>query len=237
MHTELNDAHCYSELCKDFVDDDCFSKVSDSFSKVNTYTTKYLLVFGVRESMTILEFKALCIDINLQWLSSCSAVREKEHIRVKLTRKAWQILDKLTVKILSKYMCHVFNWRCVLDCAVSDRPKKFLPAQIPLSNRFDILSCDDLEESRSEFDEVSLSITNIKKLNATHRRFRLGSWNVQGLNCTRKQVEIGEILHKNNIDLLAVQESWEVTGKPKFLVPGYTWFGKPRSKESCKNLK
>ena len=62
--------------------------------------------------------------------------------------------------------------------------------------------CDDLDESHSEFHEVSLSITNIKKLNATYRRFRLGSWNVQGLNCTRKQVEISEILHKNNIDLL-----------------------------------
>ena len=85
---------------------------------------------------------------------------------------------------------------------LSDRPKKCLPAQIPLSNRFDIFSCDDLEESHSEFDEVSLSTTNIKKLNATYYRFRLGSWNVQGLNCTRKQVEIGEILHKNNIDLL-----------------------------------
>ena len=36
------------------------------------------------------------------------------------------------------YMCHVFNWRCVLDCAVSDCPKKCLPAQILLSNRFDI---------------------------------------------------------------------------------------------------
>ena len=79
---------------------------------------------------------------------------------------------------------------------MSDRPKKFLPAQISLSNRFDILSCDNLEKSRSEVDEVSLSITNVKKLNATYRRLRLGSWNVQGLYCTGKQVEIGEILHK-----------------------------------------
>ena len=54
---------------------------------------------------------------------------------------------------------------------------------------------------------MNLSITNVKKLNPTYRKFRLGSWNVQGLNCTRKQVEIGEILHKNSIDLLAVQES------------------------------
>ena len=69
----------------------------------------------------------VCNHLNLKWFSSCSAVKEKEHIRVKLTRKTWQILDKLTVKILSKYMRHVFNWRCVLDCAVSDHLKKFLP--------------------------------------------------------------------------------------------------------------
>ena len=99
----------------------------------------------------------MCSDINLKWLSSCSAVKEKENICVKLTRNAWQILDKLTVKILSKYIRHVFNWHCVLDC-VSDRPKERLPAQIPLSNRFNILFCDDLEESHSEFDEVSLVI-------------------------------------------------------------------------------
>ena len=36
MHLDLNDAHCYLELCKDFVGNDGFSKVSDSFSKVNT---------------------------------------------------------------------------------------------------------------------------------------------------------------------------------------------------------
>ena len=68
MHTDLNDAHCYSELCKDFVDDDGFSKVSDSSSKVNTYTTKYLLVFGVHESMTILELKHCAAT--LRWLQT-----------------------------------------------------------------------------------------------------------------------------------------------------------------------
>ena len=127
-------------------------------------------------------------------------VRVRSGEKRELTHDAWQILDKLTVKILSKYMYirHVFSWRCVL----SDRPKKHLPAQIPLSNRFDYL-----EESHSEFDEVSLRITNIKKLNATYCRFRLGSWNVQGLNCTHKQVEISEILHKNNIDLLVYRRA------------------------------
>ena len=108
---------------------------------------------------------------------------------------------------------------CWIECLIA--PKKPLPAQIPLSNRFYILSCEDFKESRSKFDEASLSITNIKKLNATYRRFRLCSWNMHGLNYTCKQVEISGILDKNNYsDPLAVQESWEVAGKSKFSIPG-----------------
>ena len=41
---------------------------------------------------------------------------------------------------------------------------------------------------------------------------------VQGLNCTCKQVENSQILYKNHIDILAVQERWEVTGKTTFSV-------------------
>ena len=59
----------------------------------------------------------------------------------------------------------------------------------------------------------------------------MGSWNIQGLNSTRKQLELSEILEKISIDILAVQESWEIVGKPSFRVPGYLWFGKPRCKE------
>ena len=59
----------------------------------------------------------------------------------------------------------------------------------------------------------------------------MGTWNVQGLNSTRKQLELSEILEKNSIDILAIQESWAIVGKPCFRVPGYLWFGKPRCKE------
>ena len=75
---------------------------------------------------------------------------------------------KLTVKILSKYMHHVFNWHCVLDC-VSDCPERGFPTQIHLSNRFNRLFWEDLEKSRSEFDEVSLSKSNIKV--ASHQKY------------------------------------------------------------------
>ena len=89
------------------------------------------------------------------------------------------------------WIIDIYNW---IACLIVR--KKFSPAQIPLSNRFDILSCDNLEKICSKFDEASLSITNINKLNATYHR--LGFWNVQGLNCTHKQVEISEIMQKNN---------------------------------------
>ena len=43
---------------------------------------------------------------------------EGDHIRIMLTKNACQILDKITVKVLSKYLRHTFNWRCVLDCVI-----------------------------------------------------------------------------------------------------------------------
>ena len=92
-------------------------------------------------------------------------------------------------------------------------------------------SCDVVKEA------VSLSTCTFNKcITSQYRRFRLGSWNVQGLNSTRKQLELSEILVKNSIDILAVQESWEIVGKPSFRVPGYLWFGKPRCKEPKTDL-
>ena len=55
---------------------------TDGFSQVSTNAKKYLLVFGVRKNVSILEFKALCIDINMKWLSLCSSAIEGDHIRI-----------------------------------------------------------------------------------------------------------------------------------------------------------
>ena len=225
-----NNASCSTELFEALND-------NDGFSQVSTNAKKYLLVFGVRKNVSILEFKALCIDINLKWLSLCSSAIEGDHIRIKLTKTACQILDKITVKVLSKYLRHTFNCHCVLDCVPGhlDRPPHCLPSQIPLYNRFDALSCMDDDEGSCDVvkEAVSLSTCSFNKcITSQYRRFRLGSWNVQGLNSTRKQLELSEILVKNSIDILAVQESWEIGDKPSFRVPGYLWFGKPICKES-----
>ena len=84
---------------------------------------------------------------------------------------------------------------------------------------------------------ISLSTCTFNKcITSQYRRFRLGSWNVQGLNSTRKQLELSEILVKNSIDIFAIQESWEIVSKPCFRVLGYLWFGKPRCKETENQL-
>ena len=231
-----NNASCLTELFEALND-------TDGFSQVGTNAKKYLLVFGVRKNVSILDFKALCIDINLKWLSLCSSAIEGDHIRIKLTKTACQILDKITVKVLSKYLRHTFNWRCVLDRVPghSDRPPHCLPSQIPLYNRFGALSCMDDDEGSCDVikETISLSTCTFNKcITSKYRRFRLGSWNVQGLNSTRKQLELSEILVKNSIDILAIQESWEFLNKSCFKVPGYLWFGKPRCKEpEISNLK
>ena len=94
MPNYSNNASCSTELFEALND-------TNGFSQVSTNAKKYLLVFGVRKNVSILDFKALCIDINLKWLSLCSSAIEGDHIRIKLTKTACQILDKITVNSLS----------------------------------------------------------------------------------------------------------------------------------------
>ena len=67
--------------------------------------------------------------------------------------------------------------------------------------------------------------------NKCERRLRVGTWNFAGLCSERKQKEVGQVLQKLNLDVVASQESWEKDGTT-ICVDGYTWFGKPRSKQS-----
>ena len=72
-----NNASCSTELFEALND-------TNGFSQVSTNANTYLLVFGVRKNVSILEFKALCIDISLKWLSLCirSSDIEGDHIRI-----------------------------------------------------------------------------------------------------------------------------------------------------------
>ena len=63
------------------------------------------------------------------------------------------------------------------------------------------------------------------------RRLRVATWNFSGLCSERKQKEVGKVLAKNNIDIVAGQESWEKEDS-RISVEGYKWFGKSRSNQN-----
>ena len=44
------------------------------------------------------------------------------------------------------------------------------------------------------------------------RKLRIGTWNFAGLCSERKQKEVGQVLEKLNLDVVAGQESWERGG-------------------------
>ena len=62
------------------------------------------------------------------------------------------------------------------------------------------------------------------------RKLRIGTWNFAGLCSERKQKEIGQVLEKLNLDVVAGQESWERDGSV-VSVDAYKWFGKPRNNQ------
>ena len=63
--------------------------------------------------------------------------------------------------------------------------------------------------------------------NKRERKLRVATWNFSGLCSDCKQKEIGELLAKHNLDVVAGQESWEKE-ETRIHVEGYKWFGKPR---------
>ena len=59
--------------------------------------------------------------------------------------------------------------------------------------------------------DVNLVDNKVKALGGRERerRLRVATWNFSGLGSECKQKEIGGLLTKNSIDVVAGQESWE----------------------------
>ena len=54
-----------------------------------------------------------------------------------------------------------------------------------------------------------IDVNNKVKALGGRERLRVATWIFSGLGSERKQKEIGELLTKNSIDVVASQESWE----------------------------
>ena len=197
---------------------------------------KVLLVFGVKDSISLVEFKIACGDIGLNWLVSRAFIRRVGNriVRISVNKKLARFFNHEYVCRLSRRMRVSYGWRCVYDelCADVNNVNKTRDS-IKLSNRYSVLQHDSsIEHGRAlerldpspicEVSESSKCMTKMK-----HRGLRIGTWNFQGLCSGRKALEIGEVLAKNRIDIVGGQESWEL-GSSKIYVPGYKWFGKPR---------
>ena len=132
--------------------------------------------------------------------------------------------------------------RCVLDDVKSGVRFKSMPiecfnryeplAQLDYSNEAVSSSSNSDKQNGSVYVDVNLVGSKAKRLvgNKWERRLRVATWNFSGLCSDRKQKEVGELLAKHNLDV-AGQESWEKE-ESRIEIEGYTWFGKPRSKQN-----
>ena len=90
----------------------------------------------------------------------------------------------------------------------------------------------DAQNDRVNAD-VDLVGNKAKTLVRTKREriLKVAMWNFSGLCSDRKQKEVGELLAKHNLYVVAGQESWE-KGETRIHVEGYKWFGKPLIKQN-----
>ena len=116
---------------------------------------------------------------------------------------------------------------------------RFKPVHIDFINRFEPLSKQADSSCRDEHIDtlhvdVNLVEGKVKALIARNKRermLRVATWNFSGMGSERKQKEVEELLVRNNIDVVAGQESWE-REDTRIEVEGYKWFGKPRNNQT-----
>ena len=182
---------------------------------------------------------ALGVRVKLADLGLTSFVRgnvrwEGDHVRLILTVADSKGITRELVSQVSSSL-RKSGCRCVLDESET-RSCATEPGQIACSNRFEPLSIEGSRELDNG-ESGNLNLNNVsERANSLagkrkERRLRVATWNCSGLCSERKQKEVGEVLGKHNIDIVAVQESWE-KDESRINVEVYQWFGKPRSNQN-----
>ena len=201
-----------------------------------------IIVWGMPKDLPTLEIRAKLADLGLDSFVRGAAFWEGEHVRLVLTPDDSKRLTKELVGQVSASLRKI-GCRCVLDdvksgVIVKSRPiecfNRYEPlTQLDYSNETVSSSLNsDVQNDRVNVD-VDLVGRKAKAMvrNKRERKLRLATWNFSGLCSDRKQKEIGELLAKHNLDVVAGQESWEKE-ETRIDVEGYKWFGKPRIKQN-----
>ena len=182
-----------------------------------------IIVWGMPKDFPTIEIRANLADLGLDSFVRGGAFREGEHVRLVLTPNDSKGLIKVLVSQVSASLRKI-GCRCVLDdvksgVKVKSRPiecfNQYEPlTQLDYSNETVSSSLNsDAQNDRVNVD-VDLVCSKAKALvrNKRERKLRLATWNFSGLCSDRKQKEIGELLAKHNLDVVAGQESWEKRG-------------------------
>ena len=114
--------------------------------------------------------------------------------------------------------------RCVLDEGQKAREPAGVQVNIAYSNRFSsLLDEDECVGSEPDVDVVRQEACEGQRVRFA-RKLKIATWNFAGLCSERKQKEVGEVLNRVKVDIVAGQETWERMVN----VDGYKWLGKPR---------
>ena len=200
-----------------------------------------IIVWGMPKDLPTLELRAKLADLGLDSFVRGAAFWEGEHVRLVLTPDDSKRLTKELVSQVSASLRKI-GCRCVLDDVKSGVLVKSRP--IECFNRYEPLTQPDYSNetvssslnSDVQNDRVNVDVDLVGRKakamvrNKRERKLRLATWNFSGLCSDRKQKEIGELLAKHNLDVVAGQESWEKE-ETRIDVEGYKWFGKPRIKQ------
>ena len=182
-----------------------------------------IIVWGMPKSLSTLEVRGKLSDIGLVSVARGNVRWEGDHIRVVLKPKDSRGITKEVVTRISACLRKI-GCRCVLDQVSIAQQQVELDVQCV--NRFEPLSSDDECVDVIAVEEKIKAVTG----NKCERKLRIGTWNFAGLCSERKQKEVGQVLEKLNLDVVAGQESWERDGSV-VSVDGYKWFGKPRNNQ------
>ena len=117
------------------------------------------------------------------------------------------------------------------------RKSRIMSVPVHCVNRFESLAVDTCSDDNVEVAHIADSVALKTKVIASkmQKQLRLATWNVSGLCSECKQKEIVELLARNSIDIVAVQESLEKEDF-RIAVDGYKWFGKPHTSQRSQGV-
>ena len=190
-----------------------------------------ILVWGMSRSLAPATIRAKLADVGLLGFARGDIAWEGDHVRIVLTRKDSKGLSQDVVRCVSACLRKI-GCRCVLDETVPSKKPSFQP--LPCVNRYQLDVGEGMDDDIvAGGAEVDLQVVNEKVRESQNARkgLRVGTWNFSGLCSERKQREVGDVLQKLHLDIVAGQESWEKEGN-SIRVDGYKWFGKPRPIQS-----